>query len=203
VKSLQTYRVIFIGARMRIVMLLFVCLNTLAACSTRQVTDSVSGSTAQRLVTYSIERFIPRLLAARELDVINNKTVYLQTHFLNDYALLDYATEVLAYKLNSQRGVVLVGEGESHDYNLDVFFNSIGTDNDNYGLSLPSFGIFGSVDARVSLLAIDRYHGVTEGYAVVSQVQGNVIAQTSKSSARVRADNVTTPIISFPINQLE
>ena len=152
-------------SRMRCGILLAVCLSTLTACATRQVTDTVSGSSAQRLVTYSIEKFVPKLLAAEELNLIDNKRVFLRTHFLNNYALLDYATELLAYRLRAERGVVMAAKDEPRDYDLDVFFNSMGTDNDSYGLSVPTFGVVASADSRISLLAIDRYHGITEGYA--------------------------------------
>ena len=47
------------------------------------------------------------------------------------------------------------------------------------------------------------YHGITEGYAIVASADGGSIRQTERVLARIRRDNVSTPVIDFPLNQLE
>ncbi|MFT6308925.1 MAG: hypothetical protein ACJA0Z_004102, partial [Halioglobus sp.] len=47
-------------------------------------------------------------------------------------------------------------------FEVDVFFNSVGTDSDDFGLSVPTFGLVPTSDS-INILALDMYHGITEG----------------------------------------
>lgn len=182
-------------------LLLAVCLS--AGCSTRQLSDTVNGSTAQRLVTYSLEKFVQNLASQKELNVLKGRKVLLTVNFVDDHSLLDYATQLLRYKLESRYEVEFTDNVELAQYEMNVFFNSIGTDHDSFGLSLPGLGLSTSADSRISILSIDMFHGITEGFAVLKNTESAVSDRTRRILARVRADNVTTPIIEFPITQLD
>lgn len=173
------------------------------SCATRQTSDTVSGSTAQRLVTYSLEKFVTELVSQPELAVVTGTQTRLNVHFLKNHPLMDYTEELLKYHLVTKHNVELTDNTTSPRYEINVFFNSIGTDYDTYGLSVPTLGLAATPNSRISLLAIDMFHGVTEGYATVKNTQTNKTTKSTRLLARVRADNVATPILDFPINQLE
>ena len=174
----------------------------LTGCSTREVVDPLSGSTAQRLVTYSLDQFIEELTAQPEIAEMQGETVGLGVHFLSEHPLIDYATRLIAAELQLTHDIRVAAPGESSGLELDVFFNSIGTDNDDFGLSVPTFGLAGSTDS-INVLALDMYHGITEGYAIVRSADDGSIRRTDRVLARIRRDNVSTPVIDFPLNQLE
>ena len=71
----------------------------LVGCTTRQVTSSLEGSTAQRLVTFSLDKFIIDLAQEPEISALEGKTVHLGVHFLKDHQLIDYATKLLTAEL--------------------------------------------------------------------------------------------------------
>lgn len=180
----------------------FLFISMLIGCATRQVSDSLEGSTGQRLVTYSLEKFIVELADQPELS-LKNYAVHLQIHFLDDHPMVGYASRLLAKQLELVHGIQVKADNEPADFQIDVFFNSLGTDQDNIGFSIPTFGLVASTDNRLQLLALDMYHGVTEGHAMVQPKGGGSIRRTRRILSRVRADNVSTPLLDFPVNQLE
>jgi len=171
-------------------------------CSTRQVVDPLAGSTAQRLVTYSLDRFIDELLAQPEMVAMAGQTVQLDVHFLEEHPLKDYAERLIDAQLQLTHGIKVARSGEPSMAEVDVFFNSMGTDNDEFGLSVPTLGLTPGSDS-INLLALDMYHGITQGYAVIRSEEGGSIQKTERLLARIRRDNVSTPVIDFPINQLD
>lgn len=174
----------------------------LASCTTRQVVDPLAGSTAQRLVTYSLDQFIEELLSQPEIAAMAGETVQLHVHFLREHPLVQYSERLINAQLQLTHGIRVARADESTPLELDVFFTSMGTDNDDFGLSVPSLGLVPGSDT-VSILALDMYHGITEGYAVVRSAADGSISKTETLLARIRRDNVSTPIIDFPINQLD
>ena len=173
-----------------------------AGCSTRQVVDPLEGSTAQRLVTYSLDQFVDELLAQPEIAEMAGEVVRLDVHFLLGHPLGRYSERLIDTQLQLTHGIRVAAPDESATTQLDVFFNSMGTDNDAFGLTLPTLGLTPGA-STINVLALDMYHGITEGYAVVRSEQGRSIRKTKRVLARIRRDNVSTPIIDFPINQLE
>ena len=175
---------------------------TMAGCSTREVVDPLAGSTAQRLVTYSLSQFIEELIEQPEIAEMEGESVRLGVHFLSEHPLMEYATRLITTQMRLTHDIVVAAPDESPELELDVFFNSIGTDNDDFGLSVPTLGFGGSADS-VNILALDMYHGITEGYAIVTSADNDGIRKTERVLARVRRDNISTPVIDFPLNQLE
>jgi len=176
--------------------------SALAGCSTRQVSTTLEGSTAQRLVTYSLDQFIKELATSPQIAELEGQTVGLSVNFVEDHPLLDYATRLMSARLYLIHGIQVASEETSAGHDVDVFFNSIGTDSDDFGLSLPAFGLVPSGES-INILALDMYHGITEGYAIVRSNESGEIVQTDRVLARIRRDNVSTPIIDFPLNQLK
>ena len=174
----------------------------LAGCSTREVVDPLAGSTAQRLVTYSLDQFIDELMAQPEIAEMQGESVALGVYFLSEHPLMEYATRLITAQMQLTHDIKVAAPDESPALGLDVFFNSIGTDNDDFGLSVPTLGFGGSADS-VNILALDMYHGITEGYAIVTSADSGGIEKTERVLARIRRDNVSTPVIDFPVNQLE
>lgn len=174
----------------------------LAGCSTRQVSPTLEGSTAQRLVTLSINKFIQSLAQQPEIKSLEGKDIHLGVHFLKDHQLLDYATQLLAAELQIIHSIKIVSAEEPAEFDVDVFFNSIGTDSDDFGLSIPTLGVVTTADGTIDILALDMFHGITEGYAIVKADTGS-ITKTERVLARIRRDNVSTPFLNFPLNQVD
>lgn len=174
----------------------------LSGCSTRQVSNTLEGSTAQRLVTYSLEKFVVELADQPELT-LKNKRVHLNLHFLQGHPMIDYAQQLLAVQLELVHGIQVSAVEDPADFQIDVFFNSLGTDVDNFGLTVPTFGLLTTADSRLEVLALDMFHGVTEGHAIVKPEAGGEIRRTKRILTRIRRDNVSTPIVEFPLNQLD
>ncbi len=174
----------------------------LAGCSTRQVSRTLEGSTAQRLVTCSLDQFIEDLAEQPEISEMKGKTVHLGVYFVKGHPLMDNATRLITAQLNMIHDIKVAGPTDASQYEVDVLFNSLGTDSDDFGLSVPTFGLTPTSDS-INILALDMYHGITEGYAIVTATDDGSIQQTDRVLARIRRDNVSTPIIDFPLNQLE
>lgn len=174
----------------------------ISGCSTRQIVDPLAGSTAQRLVTYSLNQFIEELMTQPEIAEMRGESVGLGIHFLSEHPLLEYATRLITAQMQLTHDIKVAAPDESPTISLDVFFNSIGTDSDTFGLSIPTLGVGGLADS-IDILALDMYHGITEGYAIVTSADSGSIQKTDRVLARIRQDKVSTPVIDFSLNQLE
>lgn len=115
---------------------------------------------------------------------------------------MDYSTRLITAQLQLVHGIMVATPDDPAVADIDVFFNSMGTDSDNFGLSVPTFGLTPTSDT-INILALDMYHGITEGYAIIRSSDDGNIQRTERLLARIRRDNVSTPIIDFPLNQLE
>ncbi|MFK7893678.1 MAG: hypothetical protein AB8B63_22870 [Granulosicoccus sp.] len=174
----------------------------LAGCSTRQVSDTLSGATAQRLVTLSLNNFIEDLAEQPEVAALAGRSIHLGVHFLKDHQLLDYATHLISAQLQIIHEMEITDPDMPADFDVDIFFNSMGTDSDDFGLSIPTLGVATTPDGTINILALDMYHGITEGYAIVKADDGK-IEKTERILARIRRDNVSTPVFNFPLNQVD
>ncbi len=174
----------------------------LVGCSTREVSPTLEGSTAQRLVTLSLDKFIKTLADEPEVSALEGETIHLNVFFLEGHPLTDYATRLLEAQLQMIHDVEISDASDPASYDVDVFFNSIGTDSDTFGLTIPTLGVATTADGTIDILALDMFHGITEGYAIVTADNGSM-ERTERVLARIRRDNVSTPIIDFPLNQVD
>ena len=126
----------------------------LAGCSTREVVDPLSGATAQRLVTRSLDRFVEDLLAQPEIAALADGTVHLDVHFLRGHPLLGYSERLIGTELELAHGITVAAADEPAAAEMDVFLNSLGTDNDDFGLSVPTLGLTPGTDS-INVLALD------------------------------------------------
>lgn len=175
----------------------------LSACSTRQVHEQYSGSTAQRLITYSIQK-LAKNLKAKDFEPMRGKNVHLKSHFIVENQDLIYAHDYLSIEFRRRFGINIVEEEEDAQYIVDLFFSSLGTDQDTYGLSIPLINLSDTSQAvQIDILAMDMYHGIAEAKIFITDVNTKAIVSRNKILARVRTDKVSTPIFSFPVSSLE
>lgn len=182
--------------------LILISIIALGGCSTRQVHDKYSGSTAQRLVTYSIQK-LAKNLTAKDFEPLRGKNVHLNSHFIVKNQNLVYAHDYFSVELRRRFGIQMVKEQDA-EYILDMFFSSLGTDQDTYGLSIPLINLSDTSQAvQIDILAMDMYHGIAEAKMFITDVESKTIVSRKKILSRVRTDKVSTPIFSFPVSSLE
>jgi len=175
----------------------------ISGCSTRQVIPELDGSTAQRLVTHSVDHLMQKI-PEEDFSSCRNKNVYIQPHFIKSSPLLSYATDRFKMELMQRFGCHLVDSKQAADYNVNLFFTSIGTEYDIFGLSIPFLVIPGiSAASDINLLAVEMFHGISEMYYYVSDAKGQFIFRRDKTQATVRTDSFALPFITFPINTMD
>ena len=96
----------------------------LGACSTRENTENYSGSTSQRLLTYSINDLMNQI-PGDDFQTLSGKSVYVESHFIERSQVLKYATQRLRLELAGRLNLILVDSPEKADYQLDFFFTSL------------------------------------------------------------------------------
>ncbi|WP_017445363.1 hypothetical protein [Gayadomonas joobiniege] len=185
----------------------------LSACSTREKREQFSGSTEQRLVTYSIQE-VAKAFTQEPLDILTNKSFSVESYFLLDNYVVDFAEAKIvssiseAFNAKYQKPLInYTGEPTEQpkaEYTLKLFFNSLGTDRDQAGFSFPLINLSEpEKSTSISLLAVDMYHGISECEYILVDSQNNEIVYKGHIKARVRTDNFTTPIFSFPLSDLD
>lgn len=174
---------------------------TLTACSTRDLQDSLGGSTAQRLVTHSIDDLISNIVDEK-LDALEGKKVFINAYFLSDSNLKDYADKRLAIELQNRFGAEVVSKQEASDQVMTVFYTSLGTDLDNFGISIP-FGYFpgASDDAHLNILTLEKFHGIAEMYYYVGETGTEHRSQVFQ--AKVKTDALGLPFITLPLSNID
>lgn len=173
----------------------------LTACGSRQLQDSLVGSTAQRLVTYSIDD-LAAALPEQDLDRYRGQRLHLETHFIQYPELQAYADRRLAMELAQRFDIEVVAGYEQADATMAVFYTSLGTDQSFHGFFIP-LGFFPGVDetTRINLITLEQFHGVAEMYYYLGP-SGSV--QRSKViQARTRTDALGLPIITIPISTID
>jgi len=180
----------------RLLLAALLALPLLAGCGARQVQDSLTGSTAQRLVSYAIDD-LAAALPAEDFGGLAGQRLLIDSHFVGDAALRRYADQRLAMELLARFDIRVVDDA-SADRILNVFYTSLGTDRDRRGFYLP-LGFVPGVDesAEVNLLTLQQFHGVAEMYYYVGTERAGEPIQ-----ARIRTDSLGLPIITIPLNTL-
>lgn len=183
----------------RLTMLLLLTLS-ITACGSRQVQDSLVGSTAQRLVSYAVDE-LARNLPEDDFAPLRGQRVRLVSHGLVDSALQDYADARMAVELQHRFGIQMVDGLEESDQVLRLFYTSIGTDQGLLGFYLP-LGFVPGVDesTRINLITLEQFHGVVEMYYYLGaqgvEQRGEIV------QVRRRTDALGLPIITIPISTL-
>lgn len=185
--------------------LAFIILLTvmISGCSTRQVITELNGSTAQRLVTHSIDRLMKQI-PAEDFSMCENRKIYVESHFIKYSPLTEYATERFRMELAHRFGCDIVRTTATADYSVNLFFTSLGTDFDIFGLSIPFLVIPGYSGASdINILAIEMFHGISEMTYYLRDARGQVLRHRDKTKASVRTDKFALPFFTIPINTLD
>jgi hypothetical protein len=190
-----------IAQALKRLLLLAAILTLLVGCGSRQLQDSLVGSTAQRLVTYSIDDLV-RELPASDFERHAGQRLHMESHFIQHPEIRGYADERMRVELANRFDIEVVDADQPADAKLNVFYTSLGTDQGYHGFYVPLGFIPGmSETARVNLITLEQFHGVAEMYYYIgengSEHRGDVI------QARTRTDALGLPIITVPISTID
>lgn len=183
-------------------LLILAMIILMAGCSTRQVMDQYNGSTAQRLTSHSVNDMIERI-PETDFSCLKGKPVYLACYFLNEIEPLAYAEKRLELELMDKYQCRVLGAPAEAEMQVHVFFTSLGTDADKFGLYTPDVAIPGFGLSSIDLIALEMFHGITEFYYYIMDDNGSIIAKSDMIKTRVRNDSLGLPIITIPINTVD
>lgn len=82
-------------------------LAIMTGCSSRQVQDSLTGSTAQRLVSYAVDD-LAKALPERDFAPLRGERVVIDSSFVGDPRLRDYADRRLSAELRTRFDIEVV-----------------------------------------------------------------------------------------------
>ncbi len=172
-----------------------------SGCGSRQVQDSLAGSTAQRLVTHSIDELVTQLPDS-DFQSLAGKRIYLRSHFIERSEFRDYADQRLALELDNRFDIEMAPNAQVADQVLNVFYTSLGTDQAHLGFFLPLGFVPGVAEGtRINLITLEQFHGISEMYYFLgetgSENRGPLL------QARIRTDALGLPIITIPISTLD
>ena len=122
--------------KLRILILLPLLVGLLVGCSTRELQGKLGGSTAQRLLSHSIDDLVSSL-EDEQLKEMAGKSVFLNSYFLDASPFKDYADQRLLLELRSRFNANIVATEEEAEIVMTVFYNSLATDLDNFGITIP------------------------------------------------------------------
>ncbi len=188
-------------AALRLILLVVTCLAMLAGCGSRQLQDSLVGSTAQRLVTHSIDDLASQL-PDEDFTAYAGQRMHLESHFIQHPEIRAYADERLGVELANRFDIEIVSQYQTAEAILKVFYTSLGTDQGLHGFYVPLGFIPGLAETtRINLVTLEQFHGVAEMYYYIgetgSERRGDVI------QARTRTDAIGLPIITIPISTID
>jgi len=183
-----------------ILTLLFSC-TLITGCSTRDLQSELNGSTAQRLVTHSIDDLVAAL-EDKNLEELNGKKVYINSYFLSDSILKNYADQRIAIELRGRFGAEVVSSQAESDQVMTVFYTSLGTDMDNFGITIP-FGYVPGVDesTRLNILSLEKFHGISEMYYYIGKT--GTENRSKVLQAKVKTDALGLPFITIPLSNID
>lgn len=182
---------------------ILITLVLLTGCSTRQVIEDLNGSTAQRLITHSLDNLMQQI---PEEDFSNcaDKNVFIKPHFIIKNEIYPYATERFKLELGHRFSCNLVDNRADADFIVDLFFTSLATEADTLGFSISFLPIPGMDQTdSISLLALEKFHGISEMYYYVSDQNGKVLLKREKQQNTIKTDKLGLPFISIPINTMD
>jgi len=169
-------------------------------CATRQVQDSLSGSTAQRLVTHSIDELMESLPAG-DFEKLRGQRLWLDSHFIEEGPLKAYADQRLRLALDQRFGIQVVDQATDSDAQLSVFYTSMATDQELAGFYLPIGVVPGFQEqTRVNLITLEKFHGIAELFYFIDA--DGVIERGPTLLTRKQTDALGLPIITIPLSRL-
>ncbi len=182
-------------------LLLAATLPLLSGCGSRQVQDSLAGSSAQRLVTKAIDELVTQL-PEDDFAPLRGQRLWLDSHFFAANDLQRYADRRLLVELARRWAIEPAEEPGQADVVMTVFYTSLGTDQGHLGFSIP-LGVVPGVDdsTRINLITLEQFHGIAELYYYLgprgTEARGPLL------QARQRNDALGLPIITIPISTVD
>src|SRR6056297_669609 len=171
-----------------------------AGCASRQVQDSLTGSTAQRLVTHSIDELMTALPSG-DFEPWRDQRLWLESSFIEEGPIKRYADRRLQLALNHRFGIQPAQTRDESDARLTVFYTSIATDQELAGFYLPLGGIPGfDEQTQINLITLEKFHGVAELFYFI-EADGQ-IDRGPTLLARTRTAALGLPIITIPLSRL-
>lgn len=181
--------------------ILIAALFTISACSTRDVQSELNGSSSQRLISHSIDDLVSKLDDSHLSDLKDQK-VYINSYFIDDNQFKGYADQRLSIELQSRFGATVVDTQAESDQVMTVFYTSLATDFDSFGISIP-FGYVPGVDesTRLNILTLEKFHGVSEMYYYVGPT--GTENRSKVIQAKVKTDALGLPFITIPLSNVD
>lgn len=178
-----------------------IILGIVSGCSTRDIQHELSGSTAQRLLAHSIDDLISQLDDPR-LDELKGRKLFINSYFLAEHPLKNYADKRLAVELKNRFGTDIVSTQAESDQVMTVFYTSLATDFDNFGISIP-FGYIPGVDdsTTLNILTLEKFHGISELYYYLGPT--GTENRSKVIQAVVKTDALGLPFITIPISNID
>jgi len=172
-----------------------------SGCSTRDLQGSLNGSTPQRLVTHSIDDLITGLKDSN-LDALAGKKVFINSYFLSDSKLKHYADQRLAIEISGRFGAEIAASQAESEQVMTVFYTSLGTDMDNFGISIP-FGYIPGVDdsTYLNIITLEKFHGISEMYYYIGAT--GTENRSKVLQAKVKTDALGLPFITIPLSNID
>ena len=187
--------------RLPISLLLVVTLLFLSGCGSRQVQDSLAGSSAQRLVTQAIDELVTQL-PDDDFSPLRGQRLWLDSHFFAANDLQRYADHRLRVELARRWAIEPADSRDQADAILTVFYTSLGTDQGHLGFSLPLGVIPGVDDAmRINLITLEQFHGIAELYYYLGP--SGTELRGPRLQSRQRNDALGLPIITIPLSTVD
>jgi len=183
-----------------VVIILTICCF-ITACSTRDIQSKLNGSTSQRLVAHSIDDLISNL-ADTNLDELSGKKLFIHSYFLEASPLKTYADNRLATELAGRYGAIIVSSQVESDRVMSVFYTSLATDLDSFGISIPLGYIPGVNEGAVlTILTLEKFHGISEMYYYVGKT--GTENRSKVIQAVVKTDALGLPFITLPLSNID
>ncbi|ARU59095.1 hypothetical protein OLMES_5111 [Oleiphilus messinensis] len=187
--------------RLRFVMAVAFAALVLNGCSTRELQGSLTGSTAQRLVAHSVDDLITGLPAS-DFETLRYQKVAVQSHFFASKDIKTYADQRMAFELQNRFGVEVVDTAEQADQVLTVFYTSLATDLDNFGITLPLSYIPGlGENTYLNVITLEKFHGISELYYFLGKAGQQERGKTLQ--AVVKTDALGLPFITIPLSNVD
>jgi hypothetical protein len=188
---------------MKIHWMMLIIFCTVCSCSTREIRDHYAGATEQRLTSLSINKLMT-MLPEKDFSILKGKKVLLRCYFLESTEPFKYAQKRLEMELMDKYQCKMVEVSSYANFIVHVFFTSLGTDIDKFGLSTPDLvlPVVGGISS-MDLIALAMFHGITELYYYILDSDHQVLVKGKRIKSVTRNDSLALPLITIPINTVK
>lgn len=181
----------------KLAVVLLVCF-LLVGCASRQIVDHYQGSTAQRLVTKSIDRAVSTF-PTDLVSLLRGKKVKVTFNLLEGTKDQEYFKSRFLLQLRLNK---IIPVETDPDYHLDVFCTSLGTDNNTIGFSTPELvTTTGNYIASIKVFGMDVFRGITEYYCILRDNNDNY-QKTTYLKGESKSDKMFLLYLTIPFNDI-